>query len=653
MKVTKQTIIIIFMMLIAVAINCETTAEPPSNYGQENAGTEENPFLISNLANLRWLSENPDYWGEAELESIIPLSWVLIKKHYFRQTADIDATETVNWNDGTGFLPIGNEQQQDWEYIFSPFVGDYNGNNYSITGLYFNGSEISYFPYVGLFGYAVFTNIENLKLIDVNFIDHNFNRYAIGTIAGHIMGNISNCSSSGIVSGQSNTGGLIGYIYGDINNSSSSVKVDGRFLTGGLVGDLIGNIIDSYAIGGVTGEQAIGGLVGRGSGVIENCYAIGDVTGGATVGGLAGDFFGIIEKSYAKGNVHQTGEGGASFGGLVGSAMGISGVYGSINNSFATGDVYGGNRTGGLIGFSGSVTIENSYASGNVNGTQDVGGLVGFSNETMIKNSHSSGNVNGSGDTVGGFIGSMMRGSAVNCYSLGNVNGSNYVGGIAGNISQQTTIENCYTSGEVVGENNVGGLVGFFISLPPSLAVHNRIKNVFWDVDISGLLEPMGQYGGNPDSLHVAVVNVFGKTTSEMKQASTYTEYGWDFTNIWDISPNVNDGYPYLRNMPTVSITENTMPKVQSTLFPNYPNPFNPSTTISFNMERTGNVNIDIYNIREQKVKTLISGRFEIGLHKIEWNSTDDNGRSMSSGVYFYQMRSDDFTSTKRMVLMK
>ena len=89
------------------------------------------------------------------------------------------------------------------------------------------------------------------------------------------------------------------------------------------------------------------------------------------------------------------------------------------------------------------------------------------------------------------------------------------------------------------------------------------------------------------------------------------------------------------------------------TLEQNYPNPFNPSTTITFENKVAGNVEISVYNLRGQRVKSLANDNFTAGVHKVEWNGTDDNGREVASGVYFYQMKVGDMAVTKRMVMMK
>ena len=92
---------------------------------------------------------------------------------------------------------------------------------------------------------------------------------------------------------------------------------------------------------------------------------------------------------------------------------------------------------------------------------------------------------------------------------------------------------------------------------------------------------------------------------------------------------------------------------VNNTLLGNYPNPFNPETTISFSLKENGPVLLDIYNLKGQKVKTLVNEVMTSGKHNVVWNGTDENNRSVASGVYFYKMRNGKFSSTKKMILMK
>ncbi|MCL2064931.1 MAG: S8 family serine peptidase [Candidatus Cloacimonetes bacterium] len=85
----------------------------------------------------------------------------------------------------------------------------------------------------------------------------------------------------------------------------------------------------------------------------------------------------------------------------------------------------------------------------------------------------------------------------------------------------------------------------------------------------------------------------------------------------------------------------------------NHPNPFNPETTIRFNLSVESNVQIDIFNIRGQKIRNLINTQLETGKHSVVWNGRDDNGNELGSGIYFYVMKTEDYTQVRRMALLK
>jgi len=85
----------------------------------------------------------------------------------------------------------------------------------------------------------------------------------------------------------------------------------------------------------------------------------------------------------------------------------------------------------------------------------------------------------------------------------------------------------------------------------------------------------------------------------------------------------------------------------------NYPNPFNPSTTISYIVPNNGMTTLKIYNLKGQVVRTLVNETREIGSYSATWNGTDDNGQIVSSGMYFYQLSNSGKTITKKMVMTK
>jgi len=140
----------------------------------------------------------------------------------------------------------------------------------------------------------------------------------------------------------------------------------------------------------------------------------------------------------------------------------------------------------------------------------------------------------------------------------------------------------------------------------------------------------------------------------------TFTKDGYIHLSIdvntitgWD---EPADGIPTL----TYNVDLTTLGEVDIVSIPpktalrtNYPNPFNPSTIISFDMARSGYVDINIYNIKGQRVKEVVSDSFSAGQHSVVWNGDDSTGRSVGSGVYFYRMTTHGYTSVRKMLLMK
>ncbi len=102
-----------------------------------------------------------------------------------------------------------------------------------------------------------------------------------------------------------------------------------------------------------------------------------------------------------------------------------------------------------------------------------------------------------------------------------------------------------------------------------------------------------------------------------------------------------------------VEKTENKTVPTQFTLSNAYPNPFNPSTNINFSVSKSANVRLIVYNILGQKVKTLVDQQMNVGNYKATWDGTDEVGKQVASGIYFYSLESQSFRSTKKMILMK
>lgn len=117
---------------------------------------------------------------------------------------------------------------------------------------------------------------------------------------------------------------------------------------------------------------------------------------------------------------------------------------------------------------------------------------------------------------------------------------------------------------------------------------------------------------------------------------------------------NVTEDASYNYTLSTVTANgDQSTPALNSTKIRNYPNPFNPETTISFTTVKDSKVSVDIYNSKGQKVRTIYSDRLAAGDHKMNWNGRDSNGQTVSSGLYFCRVKGEGFVSTGKMVLMK
>ncbi|MCB5268856.1 MAG: C25 family cysteine peptidase [Candidatus Cloacimonadaceae bacterium] len=102
-----------------------------------------------------------------------------------------------------------------------------------------------------------------------------------------------------------------------------------------------------------------------------------------------------------------------------------------------------------------------------------------------------------------------------------------------------------------------------------------------------------------------------------------------------------------------VSNSDNTTVVQALVLSPNYPNPFNPETNISFNLPISSPARLEIFNLKGQRVRKLVDSELPAGTSIVTWNGKDDNGREVSSGVYFYRLSTDDKVISRKMMLMK
>ena len=102
-----------------------------------------------------------------------------------------------------------------------------------------------------------------------------------------------------------------------------------------------------------------------------------------------------------------------------------------------------------------------------------------------------------------------------------------------------------------------------------------------------------------------------------------------------------------------INMTNKSKLPQQFALKPNYPNPFNSSTTITFELSRNSNIKLSIVNIQGKHIKTLINGKLESGSYQYTWDGTDNSRNNLSSGIYICILQAESYQSYQKMILTK
>jgi len=228
-------------------------------------------------------------------------------------------------------------------------------------------------------------------------------------------------------------GGMFGGLgtAGEVRNLGvADVNIVGSAGVGGLVGfnDRGSSVTQCYSTGVVSGVSFVGGLVGYNNrGTVNHCYSADTLAGSASVGGLVGhNRGGTVNQCHGTGAVSSTFW---AAGGLVGYNEWGS----SVTECYSTGSANGELFVGGLVGVNtwGS-SVTQCYSTGPASGESSVGVLIGSNGDANVTNCYSTGTVSGSGRNVGGLAGENWFGSISQCYSIGLVTGVREVGGLLG-----------------------------------------------------------------------------------------------------------------------------------------------------------------------------------------------------------------------------
>ena len=297
-------------------------------YDIDEDGSKDAVYEISNAGQLYWFAGlvNGTLSGVTQNTSA---NAVLTK--------DIVVNENVLKPDGT----LNEGTFKEWTPIAtnaSPYTGIFEGQNHTISGLYFK-QETSF---VGLFS-ANSGKIANVGILDSYFYGQPYFGVQVGGVCGYntAKGAITNCYNTGIVRGSEAVGGVCGSNYGIITNCSNTGNVgEDDDSVGGVCGSNYGTITNCNNAGIVSGKMYVGGVCGKNSngGTVTNCYNVGSVSGTYYVGGMSGENDnGTITNCYNAGSVSGTGY----VGGVSGENYG-----GTITNCYYDSTIYTGNAIG-------------------------------------------------------------------------------------------------------------------------------------------------------------------------------------------------------------------------------------------------------------------------------------------------------------------
>jgi len=426
------------------------------------------------------------------------------------------------------------------------FSGSFNGNGKTISGLSITCSTIN----CGLF--ARVTTNASFQNLTIQSPSVSSSTGCVGALFGLgagvtttnvdvVGGTISGAESTDGACLGSNVGGLGGYLAsGHISGSDVSATISSSGTqVGGVIGWMFGNSSCSSS-----------------NSRISNSTNSGSVSGTSDTGGLVGEFYrsgndgtcGIFDSSNS-GPV--TGSGTCSnVGGVAGSVTG-----GTISNVSNTATVTAGTcpSTGGLIGqlrggtASSNASLTRSWNSGTVNGRWYVGGIVGYcdADYPRISLSFNIGAISTSSSQVGGLIGvsDCMVSDSFSRASISSTSPSRMGGAFGEGLNSVIGTE----STRVYSASSSYGFFGYNSGSFDCSAS-------FWDTTLKST---------SPASCGVGLV---GKSTSEMKTQSTFTDAGWDFVgessngtnDYWGIDPLINAGYPYLIGVGVLAITSDT-----------------------------------------------------------------------------------------------
>jgi hypothetical protein len=169
-----------------------------------------------------------------------------------------------------------------------------------------------------------------------------------------------------------------------------------------------------------------------------------------------------------------------------------------------------------------------------------------------------------------------------------------------------------------------------------------------WVIEADEEIEGFRIYRGADERSPHELVNTDGLIPIESRSFLDGDVSGSGATYWYTLAVVTADGSEVLSQTVTVRTSGRSLALRQ-----NHPNPFNPATTISFTLPDDAQVDLSIYNLQGQLVKTMVSEALDAGIKAVVWNGTDASGNPVASGVYFYRLRAGKSVMTKKMILLK
>lgn len=181
---------------------------------------------------------------------------------------------------------------------------------------------------------------------------------------------------------------------------------------------------------------------------------------------------------------------------------------------------------------------------------------------------------------------------------------------------------------------------------------NNTILSWYIPVQSESQLSYTVEVSDNPDFTNPSSFNNLNELQFETTNLAP-GEYYWRVKSSNGTEESIYSSSAKFNVDGIVEVDDNEIQPIVYSLEQNYPNPFNPTTTIKFSLPESHFVSIKIYNMLGQEVRTLVNEQRNEGNHSIIWNGKDNSGNQLASGTYIYRIKAGDFTSTKKMILLK